>query len=226
MTNTTAPDGEASQPGAVHFECPEAALGHSIKQSQCVEYSNRSPPNTEIVSGFTPLNPPLSASSVSPVAAAQHYSPTEPGFITFTGSVPRQIHPAGSLLSPAHSGYQQDPRAGGGPQATGIRPNPFSGPPRFRRAWLHQNPFAYYHHHTINTDIAGPTLSAQQFGGGQAVEGSSSSVRVIKGKGKLIEVPPEVLEVHSSSPSDESFEETIRRTAMMVMGLVNIHRFD
>jgi hypothetical protein len=58
------------------------------------------------------------------------------------------------------------------------------------------------------------------------VEGSSSSVRVDKGKGKLIEVPPEVLEVHSSSPSGESFEETIRRTAMTVMGLVNIHRFD
>jgi hypothetical protein len=116
MTNTTAPNGEASQPGAIHFECQEAALGHSIKQSQCVEHSNRSPPNTEIVSGFTPLNPPLSASSVSPVAAAQHYSPTEPGAITFTGSVPRQIHPTGSLLGPAHGGYQQDPRAGGGPQ--------------------------------------------------------------------------------------------------------------
>ena len=212
MTNTTAPDGETLQPGVVHCERPEAALGHSIKQSQCVEHSNRWPPNTQMASGFTPVNPPLSASLLRPVATAQHHSPTKPRFTTFTGS------------DPAHGGYQQDSRTTGGLQGPAKPPNPFSG--RHHRAWPCPDPLPYYHHHTLNAAMAGHASPAQQPGEGQAVEGHSPSLTVGKGKGKLVKVPPQAMEVHGPSRFDEaSFEESIRSCAKVAMEGVNIHHF-
>jgi hypothetical protein len=222
LTTTAVPDGEILHPGAGNCGRPEAALGHSIKQSRYNEYSNRSPPNTKIAPEFRPVNQALSATLVSPVTPAQHGSPTEPRFVTFTGSVPKQKHSAQSPSNPTQVNNQEAPRAVGGPQQTTKPPNPFSRP--LHCAWSRQNPLPDYH--TINTTIAGLASSAQQRGGGQTVEWSSSSLKADKGKGKLIEVevPPKVLGVPAPSLFHASFEESIRRSAKGAMELVNIHR--
>jgi len=112
-TTKKVPDVEILQPGTVHCERPMAVLSHSIKQSQCTEHSNRSPFNTEMVSEFKPVNQAFSASSVSPVTAAQRINPTGSRFITFTELVLSKKHPAQSSLNPTQ-GINEDATMAGG----------------------------------------------------------------------------------------------------------------
>jgi hypothetical protein len=220
-TTKTVPDVEILQPGAVHCERPKAVLGHSIKQSQCTEHINCSPSNSEMVSGFKPVNQAFSTSSFSPAVAAQHIKPTGSRFITFAELVLSKKHPAQSSLNPTQGSNEGAAMAGASVYGITKPPNPFSSPPH--RVWLHQNQLPNYHHHSINTAMAGLASSAQQFGGRQVVEDSSSSVNADKRKGRLIEVPPQVLGGHRASLLDTSFEESIRRSAKTAMELINIH---
>lgn len=167
MTTTTVPNGEILPSGVVQCERPEAALGHSVKQGQCVVYPNRSPPHTEMVSGFTPVHQAFSASLGKPVAAAPHYRPLEPRFITFAESVQWQRLLAKSPLQPTQGNNQEAPIAAGGPQVTR---NPFPIPPH--RASSDQYPLPGYHRHTVDTAMTGPGSSAQKFSEGRAMEGS------------------------------------------------------
>ncbi len=201
-TTATVPDEQSLGPGLFQREHRDAASSYYIEPGQHVRCHNRPPPDMEMATGFKPVNQVYRASPGNVMTAGQHFSPTQSRLSDFGEPAPTWKHPASSLSDRIQDKCQQNLRTGESLQATAKPLNPFSG--RLHRSWLRENPLPQ--RHAMTAAISTPEPSAEGSSGVQAAEPSSSSRRG-KGKGKLVELPLEILEVRIASPTNGSFEE-------------------